>query len=234
MHFTTATVARIFLVLVLGTLTAWSLRSHPVPSRELARRVPRCVAGLACFGIGIALFVLGDLGNPPWDVLHGGLAKSLDLPIGLVVNLVGLVVLLLWIPLRERVGLGTVLNTLEIGLVLDLTLDILDKPNNLAVRVAFAVCGLVVVAIGSGLYIGSGLGAGPRDGVMMGLRRFKLSVRASRTLIEVVTMGLGYVLGGRLGLGTVLFMVGIGPLVQISLQHLSLPALEDPATATTP
>lgn len=223
---TTAAAARILLVIVLGTLTAWSLRNHPIPSDELARRLPRCVAGLACFGVGIALFFRGDLGNPPWDVLHGGLAKSLDLPVGLVVNLVGVVVLLLWIPLRERVGLGTVLNTLEIGLVLDLALGVLSDPTSPVVRALYTVSGLVIIAVGSGLYIGSGLGAGPRDGIMMGLRRFNLSVRVSRTLIEVVTMGLGFLLGGRIGAGTFLFMFGIGPLVQLSLQRFSLPALE--------
>lgn len=227
MNLSTAGYARLLLVVVLGALTTWSLKTHPIPVSELVRRLPRCIGGLACFGFGIALFFLADLGNPPWDVLHGGLAKKLDLPVGLVVNLVGLVVLVLWIPLRERVGLGTVLNTLEIGLVLDLTLEVLTKPTNLGLRIAFAGAGLVIIAVGSGLYIGSGLGAGPRDGVMMGLRRFKLSVRTSRTIIEVTTMAIGYLLGGRLGAGTVFFMVGIGPLVQIALRHLSLPPLSE-------
>jgi uncharacterized membrane protein YczE len=225
MDLSSAAIGRIFLIAILGILTTWSLRTHPIPGRELLRRVPRCVVGLAFFGFGITLFVKAKLGLGPWDVFHGGLANKLGLPIGLVVNLVGVAILPLWIPLKERVGLGTVLNTLEIGLVLDLTSPLLKSPSNLVVRWVFVIVGLLIISAGSGLYIGSGLGAGPRDGVMMGLRRFGLSVRTARTLIEVATMALGYLLGGKLGFATIVFMVGIGPLVQIALRYLSLPAL---------
>lgn len=228
MSLSLTTGARAFLILVLTAVTVVSLRARPIAPAELRRRLPRCVAGLACFGLGIALFVRSTLGLPPWDVLHTGLAEIFDLPVGLVVNLVGLVVLLLWIPLRERPGLGTVLNTLEIGFVLDLSLNLLPTPKLFATRWLFALGGLVIIAAGSGLYIGSGLGPGPRDGVMMGLRRFGLSVRAARTVIELATMAIGFVLGGNVGLGTALFMFGIGPLVQIALRHLSLPPLVDP------
>jgi uncharacterized membrane protein YczE len=225
MHLSSVGIARIFLVTILGSLTVWSLKNHPIPRSELARRLPRCIVGLACFGFGITLFVKAGLGLGPWDVFHGGLANKLDLPIGLVVNLIGVIILPLWIPLKERVGLGTVLNTLEIGVVLDLTSPLVSPPSNIAVRWIFVLVGLLIIAIGSGLYIGSGLGAGPRDGVMMGLRRFGLSVRVARTLIEVTTMILGFLLGGKLGVATALFMVGIGPLVQIALRYLSLPPL---------
>jgi uncharacterized membrane protein YczE len=234
MHLSSAALGRIFLMAVLGTLTVWSLRTHPISGTELARRVPRCVLGLAGFGFGITLFVKAKLGLGPWDVFHGGLAKKVGLPIGLVVNLIGLAVLPLWIPLKERVGLGTVLNTLVIGLVLDLTSPLVQPPENIVVRWTFVLVGLLIIAIGSGLYIGAGLGAGPRDGVMMGLRRFGLSVRTARTLIEVATMGLGYLLGGKLGLATVVFMVGIGPLVQIALRYLSLPALRSSVSPIIP
>ena len=220
-----AGVARLALIVILGVLTIWSLRRYPIPWAELGRRLPRCLLGLACFGLGIALFIQSDLGNPPWDILHTGLAKRANLPVGLIVNLVGVAVLVLWIPLRERVGLGTVLNTLEIGLAVDLFLRFLPHPTTLWFRWLFAIAGLLVIALGSGFYIGSGLGAGPRDGIMLGLRRFGLSVRMARTLIETVTMGVGYLLGGKIGLGTALFMLGIGPLVQIALKHLSLPPL---------
>jgi uncharacterized membrane protein YczE len=233
MHLSSAAVARIFLMAVLGALTFWSLRNHPIPVAELGRRVPRCVAGLACFGFGITLFVKARLGLGPWDVFHGGLAKKIGLPIGLVVNLIGLVILPLWIPLKVRVGLGTVLNTLVIGLVLDVTSPLVNSPTNIIVRWTFVIVGLLIIAAGSGMYIGAGLGAGPRDGVMMGLRRFGLSVRTARTLIEVTTMGLGYLLGGKLGLATVVFMVGIGPLVQIALRHLSLPPLANSSEKPT-
>ncbi len=218
--------ARIALIVVLGSLTIWTSRNHPVPRGELIRRLPRCLLGLACFGVGIAFFFASTLGTAPWDVLHSGLAKSTGLPTGIIINLVGLAILPLWFPLKERVGLGTVLNTLEIGVVVDLVRPWLPHPHLLVVKVVFALIGLVVIAIGSGLYIGSGLGTGPRDGLMMGLKRLGLSVRMARTLIEITTLSLGILLGGKIGIGTVLFLVGIGPLVQITLKRFALPPLE--------
>ncbi len=221
---------RLLLVAVLGSLTVWTLIKHPVSRVELQRRIPRCIAGLACFGIGIAFFFASRLGTGPWDVLHGGIAQRTNLPPGFVINLVGLVILPLWIPLKERVGLGTVLNALEIGIVLDLVKPLIPEPDNLAMRVLFSIIGLVIIALGSGLYIGSGLGAGPRDGVMMGLKRLGLSVRMARTLIEAATLLIGWLLGGKVGFGTVLFMLGIGPLVQFMLHHLTLPPIASPTT----
>jgi uncharacterized membrane protein YczE len=217
------TATRIALVVVVGALAVWALRRNPVSASDLKLRLPRCIAGLACFGIGIACFFASGLGTGPWDVLHRGLSSKIGLPTGVVINLVGFAILPLWIPLKQEIGLGTVLNTLQIGLVVDVVKPLLPDSDHLLVRSLFAVSGLVIIAIGSGLYIGSGLGAGPRDGIMMGLKRLGLSVRAARTLIEAVTLTIGWLLGGKVGLGTVLFLVGIGPLVQISLKRLSLP-----------
>jgi uncharacterized membrane protein YczE len=180
----------------------------------------RCIVGLALFGLGISLLIVAELGLAPWDVLHEGISKRTGVPIGTVIIGVGLVVLLLWIPLRERPGIGTVLNALEIGLVVDLTLPLLPDLNHLAARIAALVVGVVLVGVGSGLYIGAGLGAGPRDGLMLGLERLGLSVRRARTLIEVTVLGLGWGLGGTVGIGTVMFAVGIGPLVQLLLPFL--------------
>jgi uncharacterized membrane protein YczE len=222
---TTPTIARILLVITLIALTIRSIQQRPVPMVELRRRLPRCLAGLVLFGVGIPLFVQSHLGTAPWDVLHAGLATLTGLEIGLVINLIGLLVLPLWIPLKERIGLGTVLNALVIGLVVDFAKPRLPTPGALPVQVIFVFAGLFAIAIGSGLYIGSGLGAGPRDGVMMGLRRVGLSVRAGRTVIEFVTVVLGVLLGGRVGFGTIVFLVGIGPLVQVALSRLSLPPL---------
>lgn len=226
-----STVFRLVLVAVLAALTVRSLRQRPVPPGELVRRVPRCVAGLVCFGVGISLFFAGDIGVPPWDVLHSGLARRTGADVGLVINVVALVLLPLWIPLRERIGVGTVLNALLIGTVVSAVnprLPIGATADHLPGRIAYAVAGLVVVALGSGFYIGSGLGAGPRDGLMMGLSRLGLSIRAARTAIEATTMGLGWLLGGSIGVGTVLFLVGIGPLVQVFLPRLRLPPLAEP------
>jgi uncharacterized membrane protein YczE len=218
-------IAKIVLITILCALTIRSLQQRPIPRNELLRRLPRCLGGLVLFGIGIPLFVQSKLGTAPWDVLHAGIAKLTGLQIGLVINLVGLLVLPLWIPLKQRIGLGTVLNTLVIGLVVDVARPRLPAQTALLGQVLFVFGGLFAIAIGSGLYIGSGLGAGPRDGIMMGLRRVGLSVRAGRTVVEFVTVVLGLLLGGRVGFGTVVFLVGIGPLVQIALNRLSLPPL---------
>jgi uncharacterized membrane protein YczE len=212
-------------VAILMVLTIVQMRAHPVSVPELWKRVPRCVAGLCLFGIGISMFFRGTLGTGPWDVLHGGLAKLLGVPPGLVINVVGLLVLPLWIPLKQRVGLGTVLNTLLIGIVVDLVRPRLHDAHVLWLRLILAGGGTIVIGLGSALYIGAGLGAGPRDGIMVGLNRLGLSVRAGRTLVEVVTLVVGYLLGGKIGAGTVMFLVGIGPTVQYLLPKFTLPSL---------
>lgn len=216
------------MVAVLAALATVSLYRYPVPLHELRRRLPRCVSGLALFGIGVSLFFASHLGTGPWDVLHAGIAKRTGLDVGLVNNLVGIAILPLWIPLRERVGIGTVLNALEIGLVVDFVKPRLPDVSSLALRLAYAVGGLVAISVASGLYIGAGLGTGPRDGIMIGLKRLGISVRAARTLIEIITLVLGLALGGAVGFGTALFLVGIGPLVQIALKRLALPPLTRP------
>ena len=216
---------RVVVIAVISALTVYRLRRDPIAPRELIRRLPRCLVGLSFFGIGIAFFFAARLGTGPWDVLHAGLAKRLNLPVGVVINLVGLAILPLWLPLKEPIGLGTALNTLEIGFVVDLVRPHLPMPTAMGVRVTFAVIGVVVIALGSGLYLGSGLGSGPRDGLMMGLNRLGLSIRSARTVVEIVTLGVGFALGGKLGAGTVIFLVGIGPLVQLFLPRLRLPPL---------
>jgi uncharacterized membrane protein YczE len=219
---------------LLALLTAVQWRGAPVPMRELARRVPRCVAGLFCFALGISLFFHSNLGTGPWDVLHGGLAKISGLPVGLVLNIVGLVILPLWIPLKVRIGLGTVLNALLIGVFLDILKPRMHDASAPWLQVVLAVLGVLIIGIGSGLYIGAGLGAGPRDGIMVGLSRLGLSVRAARTLVEAVTLAVGWLLGGKIGFGTIIFLVGIGPIVQVALPRLSLPPLQPLATTAEP
>ena len=216
-------------IALLALLTALQWRGAPVPARELVRRVPQCVAGLFCFALGIALFFHSQLGTGPWDVLHGGLSKISGLPVGVVINIVGLIVLPLWIPLKVRIGLGTVLNALLIGVFLDLVKPRMEDASAVWLQLVLAVLGVLIIGIGSGLYIGAGLGAGPRDGIMVGLARLGLSVRAARTLVEAVTLAVGWLLGGKIGLGTIIFLVGIGPIVQIALPRLSLPSLQTPA-----
>ena len=197
------------------------LANHSRP--ELLARLPRLVGGLVLCGLGIAVMVAADLGLGPWDVLHQGIERLTGIPIGTVGILVGVVVLLLWFPLKERPGIGTVLNVLIIGVTIDLTLLVLTPPETLWLRSALMLSGPVLFAIGSGFYIGAGLGSGPRDGVMTGLARHGIPVGAARAAIELTVLVAGWLLGGTAGVGTVVFALGIGPLVQWFLPRLQLP-----------
>lgn len=203
-----------------------------LPSDRPTERIVRCVGGLGLFGLGVALIIHAELGPAPWDVLHQGLAILTGVAIGTVIIIVGALLLLLWIPLRERPGLGTVLNAVEIGVVVNLVLPVLPDTDRLLPRLVLMAGGIVLVAIGSGFYIGSGLGPGPRDGLMTGLARLGLSIRVARTSIELTVVAGGLALGGSIGIGTALFALGIGPLVQVFLPRLTLPAA--PGAENTP
>ena len=189
---------------------------------DWANRLTRCIVGLAMFGAGIAMVLHAELGAAPWDMLHKGISEHLGIPVGVVIEGIGFVLLLLWFPLHQRPGIGTILNALEIGFVLDLVAPHLPHVDNLAGRVAYLGTGVLIIAIGSGLYIGAGLGTGPRDGIMVGLARRGLSLRAARTMIECAVGIGGIALGVRPGIGTVVFMFGIGPLVQLFVPHLTV------------
>ncbi len=191
---------------------------------DLPRRLRRLLTGLATMGVGIALMAHADLGLGPWDVLHQGIAERTGLTLGLLNILVGAAVLALWVPLRQRPGLGTVLNVLVIGAVVDLTLALLPDLGPLPVRAVAMVAGVVLMGVGSGLYIGAGLGPGPRDGLMTGVAERGHTVRSVRTALELTVLALGWLLGGTVGVGTVVQAVAIGPLVQACLGWLSLPA----------
>jgi uncharacterized membrane protein YczE len=195
----------------------------PLPSRlELRRRVPRLLFGLWLFGAGIAFMVASDFGLGPWEVLHQGVSFHTPIPIGTVGIITGLVVMLLWIPLRERFGLGTVLNVVLIGIVIDVTLIWLSTPASDVLRWVYLLGGIVAIGIGSGYYIGAGLGPGPRDGLMTALARRGWPIAVVRTGIELSVLVGGWLLGGTVGVGTVLFAFGIGPLIQVFLPRLSV------------
>ena len=185
---------------------------------RLARRLPQLYVGLVLYGVSLAMMVRAELGLAPWDVLHSGLARFLPLSLGEVIVVMSFVVLLLWIPLREMPGLGTVSNAIVVGLAADATLGVLVTPDALWQRVTLLVLGIVGNGLATALYIGSQLGRGPRDGLMTGLsRRTGWSLRLVRTGLEVTVVILGLLLGGVLGLGTVLYAVLIGPLAQLML-----------------
>jgi len=190
--------------------------------RELRRRLPQLLVGIPVLGVGIALTLQARLGVSPYDVLHQGIAAKVGLSVGTVVILVGLVILLFWIPLRQRPGLGTVVNTLTVGLVIDLALHLVPEPDRLAARIPLLVVGILVTGLGMGLYIGAGLGPGPRDGLMTGLAAKGFPLWAVRTVLELAALAAGWFLGGNVGVGTVAFAFSIGPLGHFFLAHLHL------------
>ena len=192
------------------------------PTDRPIERIVRCVIGLAIFGVGIALILDAHLGAAPWDVFHTGVAELTGLAVGQVTIITGIMLLFLWIPLGETMGLGTILNAIEIGLVVDLVLPILPEPDLIVARTAMMIGGVVVIAIGSGLYIGAGLGPGPRDGLMTGFAKRGISIGFARTSIEITVLIVGIALGGAIGVGTAVFALGIGPLVQFFLPRLQL------------
>jgi len=185
---------------------------------RLPRRLPQLYVGLVAYGVSLGLMYRGDLGLAPWDVLHSGLTQHFPISIGQAVVIMSFVVLILWIPLREKPGLGTISNALIVGMSADATLALLDRPDAMVLRVALMVGGIVLCGLATAMYIGAQLGRGPRDGLMTGLaRRTGLSLRLVRTGLEIAVVLIGLLLGGTLGLGTVLYALAIGPLTQLML-----------------
>lgn len=190
----------------------------PTKGPRLTRRVVQLAIGLVAFGLGIALMLQSRLGVPPWDVLHQGLAERFGLTVGIWSIIVSAAVLLLWLPLREPYGLGTLLNALIIGVAIDGFALVIPEPEAMAWRITLLGGGIVMIGLASGMYIGARLGPGPRDGLMTGIAKLGPSVRLTRTVIEVVVLALGWLLGGTFGVGTVAFALFIGPIVQFSFR----------------
>ncbi|WCN79946.1 membrane protein YczE [Micromonospora sp. LH3U1] len=206
-----------------------NLRHRPV------RRLAQLYVGLVLYGVSMALMIRSGLGLDPWDVFHQGLSKLTGLSFGTVTIAVGALVLLLWIPLRQRPGLGTVSNVVVIGLVVDATLALMPSGGPLGLRIVLLATGIVANGAATGMYLGARLGPGPRDGLMTGFvaRRPGLSVRLVRTVIEVTVLALGWLLGGKVGLGTVAYALAIGPLAQLFIPLFAVPEPDTAAPAPT-
>jgi uncharacterized membrane protein YczE len=189
--------------------------------------------GLALYGISLGLMVRANFGLDPWDVFHQGLAQRVGLSLGMMVNLVGAAVLLLWIPIRQRPGIGTIANVFLIGTFADISLWLIPPIDSLPLTIAMLIFGVVLNGVATGAYIGAGLGPGPRDGLMTGLvKRTGGSVRVIRTSIEVAVLAAGWLLGGTVGLGTVIYAIAIGPIVHRMLPIFSIPDDQDAAAKT--
>ncbi len=191
---------------------------------RLPRRLTQLYAGLLLYGVSLALMVRSDLGLAPWDVLHSGFIRHVPITLGQAVILFSFVVLLLWFPLREVPGIGTVSNAIVVGLAADATLALLDRPDAVGLRIGLLVAGVVLNGLATALYIGAQLGRGPRDGLMTGLARTTgRSLRLVRTLLEVTVVLIGVLLGGALGVGTIVYALAIGPLTQWMLPPWTVP-----------
>ena len=197
------------------------------------RRIVHLLVGQSLYGAGCALVVAAGLGVDPWTVLAQGISVHTGIGIGWVTNIVGLAVMLFWIPLRQRPGVGTITNILIVGTVMQLVLAVLPPTDALTVRVAFLAGGVLTVAVASGLYLGAAFGAGPRDGLMTGLRsRLGWPIWLARGSVELTVLGIGWVLGGNVGIGTVVFAAAIGPLVHVMMPLLAIRGAADPRRRT--
>ncbi len=198
---------------------------------RLGRRLIQLYVGLALYGASSALLVVSGLGLEPWNVLHQGLAELTGLTIGVVSIIVGAAVLLLWIPLRQRPGLGTVSNVFVVGLAMDGTLALVPDAHGLAVRIPLLLAGILLNGVATGLYISASFGPGPRDGLMTGLhQRTGRSIRLIRTGLEVSVVATGFALGGTVGIGTLLYALAIGPLAQVFLRVFAAPSASGGST----
>ena len=195
---------------------------------RLPRRLVQLMVGLVLYGASMAMMLRSQLGLDPWDVFHEGLAHWLPLSFGAIVIVVGLAVLLLWIPLRQWPGFGTIANAIVIGVATDLTLAVLETPAGLGGRTSLLLGGIVLNGLAGALYIGAQLGPGPRDGLMTGLVELGAPVYLARTLIEGTVLVVGWLLGGTVGVATVVYALAVGPLVGRALPRLALPPSVQP------
>ena len=182
-----------------------------IPPPRLHRLI-QLYAGLVLYGVSDAMLLLAGLGVDPWDVFHQGLSRTFGLAVGTWAIIVGAAVLALWIPLRQRPGFGTISNVIVVGLVIDLVMSTVPAPHGLAVRLVVMLGGVLLNGVATGAYIGAGLGPGPRDGLMTGLAARGHSIRVVRTGIELTVLAVGWLLGGTVGIGTVVYALAIGPL----------------------
>ena len=189
-------------------------------SKKILKRLPQCFLGLFLCGFGLAFTIEAKLGLNPWDVFHDGFSKLIDVRIGFAGVITGFIVLLGWIPLKQKPFLGTILNILTIGNVLDLTMYFIPTPESIFIRHAYLYFGTVLFAMGVGVYIGSGLGPGPRDGIMTGIAKRGPSVRVTRIAIDFTAFVSGVLLGGSYGYGTIFMVIVVGPIVQFSLKNM--------------
>lgn len=194
-------------------------------NKQIVYRIPQLITGLVMCGFGLAFTIEANLGLNSWDVFHDGLSKLLNIKIGFAGVITGFIILLGWIPLKQKPFIGTILNILIIGNVIDLTMYFLNEPVDMIVRIVYLIFGTVCFAAGVGVYVGAGLGPGPRDGIMVGISKLGPSIRVTRIAIDFTAFIVGVLLGGSYGLGTIFMVLAVGPIVQISLKKFDRGAI---------
>jgi len=194
----------------------------PIRGKNLRRRFVQLIIGLVLFGVGIAMMLQSGLGLPPWDVLHQGLTEEFGITVGIWSIIISVAILVLWLPLREKYGVGTVLNAIIIGVVIDIGAIVIPRPESVWWNIVLMLGGIVLIGLASGMYIGANLGPGPRDGLMTAIARRGPSIRLTRWGLEIVVLITGILLGGTFGVGTIAFAVFIGPIVQFFLPRWSI------------
>jgi uncharacterized membrane protein YczE len=196
----------------------------------MTRRLVQLHVALALYGVGAAFQIRSELGLDPWDAFHQGLALHANVQIGTMIIIVGLVALLLWIPLRQRPGIGTLINVILVGVSVNVGMSVLPTVNPLPWQIVLLFAGILTSGVASGMSVSAGLGPGPRDGLMTGLAdRAGWSIRMTRTGLELLVLGLGYLLGGTVGIGTVAFAILVGPVTQFSLRLFAIDPLPNRA-----
>ena len=189
---------------------------------SLIRRYIQAVTGITMIGIGVAFNYMANLGLGPWGVLHDGISKTINITYGQAGILTSLIALLLWIPLKQKPGIATIFDAFWIGLTADFIISILPDPQTLLTQIAYLVTGITLIGLGTAVYVGGDLGAGPRDGIMVGLERLGLKIGNARTLLEFVAFSIGFLLGGKIGIASIIIVLSIGRVLQVFMPFFDL------------
>ena len=188
----------------------------------LARRYIQAVTGITMIGIGVAFNYMANLGLGPWGVLHDGISKTINITYGQAGILTSLISLLLWIPLKQKPGIATIFDAFWIGLTADFIINIIPNPNTLLLQIIYLVTGITLIGLGTAIYVGGDLGAGPRDGIMVGLEKLGLKIGTARTLLEFVAFSIGFLLGGKIGIASIIIVLSIGRVLQVFMPYFDL------------
>ena len=188
----------------------------------LARRYIQAVTGITMIGIGVAFNYMANLGLGPWGVLHDGISKTINITYGQAGIMTSLISLLLWIPLKQKPGIATIFDAFWIGLTADFVINIIPDAQSLVIQISYLITGITLIGLGTAIYVGGDLGAGPRDGIMVGLEKLGLKIGTARTLLEFVAFSIGFLLGGKVGIASIIIVLSIGRVLQIFMPYFDL------------